>query len=338
METMVPIKKKMMLEYIRAFSTIAVVAIHTVNSGIIYSGDKALPELIAFFLAIKNIIYWAVPCFLMITGYLLLDSKKTVSLKKIFIKYITRMVLVLATFGAAFSWIEIFFDEKTFDPGQILQAYGNVLAGSTWAHLWYIYALIGLYLLLPLYRAAAKSADDNELIYLVCVIFVFQTVLPAFETLTSIEFGISIHLAVVFPLYLLLGEVRRRRILTPSMKTAWSVFVSSTLLIAILSAVQVLTDIDLSMFFGYSSPLTVLMAYALFCIMEHLQLRSDSLYEKIIREISAKSFAIYLIHMFFVNIEYQFLHLELLDSIIVSLLIPVLIVVNLVLSYIHHVS
>ena len=327
-------KKNMTLEYIRALSTIAVVSIHTVNSGIIYSGDDALHALVAFFLAIKNIIYWAVPCFLMITGYLLLNPEKSVPIKKLFGKYILRMVLVLATFGAAFSWIEIFFDEKYFAPVQILQTYGNILTGNTWAHLWYVYTLIGLYLFLPLYRAVAKCASDKELLYLVAVIFFFQTVLPVFEHFTGYALGFSVHIAAVFPLYLLLGEVRRRRIVSMERKTAWIVFSVSSLLIAVLSMFQVFADLDLSVLFGYSSPLTVIMAYALFCIFEYTTLPSGGVKEKIIREISLKSFAIYIIHMFFVNIEYQFLHLRLLDNIAASMLILVLIVVNLWVSYI----
>ena len=105
------------------------------------------------------------------------------------------------------------------------------------------------------------------------------------------------------------------------------------MLIAVLSIIQVLCDIDLSMFFGYSSPLTVIMAYALFCIMQHHQIKKKSSVDKIIEKISANSFAIYIIHMLFVNIEYQFLHLHLLDNIGKSLLIPALIAFNLILSY-----
>ena len=333
MGTVANCKKNDTLEFIRAYATVAVVTIHTVNSGIIYSGEAALQGLVAFFLAVKNIVYWAVPCFLMITGYLLLDPKREVPLKKLFGKYILRMVWVLAIFGAAFSWIEIFFEERMFSPMQILRAYRDVMIGHTWAHLWYVYALIGIYLLLPLYRAAARCLPDRELLYLVTVIFAFQTVLPVCEAFTGVTFGVSLHLSAVFPLYLLLGEVRRRELLTLGRATARIVFSAATLLIAVLSVIQVLCDVDLSMFFGYASPLTVLMAYALFCIMQQHPVRKSGLGAKIIGEISAKSFAIYIIHMFFVNLEYQFLHLHLLDSISKALLIPVLIVLDLMLSY-----
>lgn len=324
----------MTLEYIRAFSTVAVVAIHTINSAIIYSYDDMKRIYEAISLAMKNIIYWAVPCFLMITGYLLLNSEKIVPLKKILGKYVLRMVLVLLTFGAGFSWIEIFFDQRTFNIRQILQAYVNVLNGNTWAHLWYIYTLIGIYLLLPLYRAATKNLNNKELIYLVIVFFVFQTIFPVFEAFTGFKLGFSINITAVFPLYLFFGEIRRRRLLTPNIKNAWVIFSISTLLIALLSVLQVFCNLNFSVLFGYSSPLTVIMSYSLFCIMEHLQFCVNSVFEKIILKISDKSFAIYIIHMFFVNIEYQFFHLKLLNSIGSLLFIPVLIVVNIICSYI----
>ena len=78
--------------------------------------------------------WWAVPSFLMMSGSLLLDTRKYISLKKLYGKYICRMVTVLLTFGFAFAWLEIIFDQESFRLFQIPKALLRVLTGDTWAH------------------------------------------------------------------------------------------------------------------------------------------------------------------------------------------------------------
>jgi surface polysaccharide O-acyltransferase-like enzyme len=57
---------------------------------------------------IQPLIRWAVPIFIMISGYLLLDPKKDITIKKI-IKYINRMILILLTFGFFYCILENLF-------------------------------------------------------------------------------------------------------------------------------------------------------------------------------------------------------------------------------------
>ena len=102
---------------------------------------------------------WAVPAFFMISGYLLLDPGRSLSWKQAG-RYARRMALVLATFGLAFALME--------EALGALQAHGewlqvlpravvDVLTASTWDHLWYVYAILAVYLLLPLLRSLAHK-------------------------------------------------------------------------------------------------------------------------------------------------------------------------------------
>lgn len=69
-------KKKIQYEYLRAFATIAVITIHTFNSAIIQFGDIVSVSKITIYNSVMNILWWGVPCFLMLSGCLLLDSNK----------------------------------------------------------------------------------------------------------------------------------------------------------------------------------------------------------------------------------------------------------------------
>lgn len=76
------------------------------------------------------------------------------------------MVTVLLTFGFAFAWLEIIFDQESFRLFQIPKALLRVLTGDTWAHMWYIYCLIGIYVLLPMYKIIAEKASDEQIQYI----------------------------------------------------------------------------------------------------------------------------------------------------------------------------
>ena len=92
--------------------------------------------------------HWPVPVFMMITGYLLLQ-KKELDYKTIW-KYFKRIAIVLLLFGFVFSLMEVYFSSHSITPGGIMTAFTNVLEGHTWEHMWYLYVLLGIYLVLPI--------------------------------------------------------------------------------------------------------------------------------------------------------------------------------------------
>ena len=53
---------------------------------------------------------WAVPCFVMVTGALLLDENREVSFDKLFNKYILRVLGALVVFSMVFRIFDIIMD------------------------------------------------------------------------------------------------------------------------------------------------------------------------------------------------------------------------------------
>lgn len=65
------------IEHLRAISIIAVIAIHTIYTAILLFGDGYLNENgMIMYCSAMNMFLWGVPCFLMITGFLLLNPEK----------------------------------------------------------------------------------------------------------------------------------------------------------------------------------------------------------------------------------------------------------------------
>lgn len=122
--------------------------------------------------------WYAVPCFFMLSGALLLNQEKEITVSKLVKKYILRMVLILLCFGTVFSLMEIIFTTKSIQCVDVFTAIINVIQGNTWAHMWYLYALLGIYALMPIYKLIANNALDKELKVILFMLFVFISILP----------------------------------------------------------------------------------------------------------------------------------------------------------------
>ena len=162
------------LSELRAIACIAIVILHTFYAASVYAPDHTAR--IAT-LTTRNLMMWAVPCFVMVSGALLLDSAREVTYRKIFRKYIPRVLAALVLFSAVFQ----IFDDATGESGiqfkTILYGLQNAVTGSGWKHMWYLYLITALYLLLPFYRKIAASLNSKDTYYLLSVYLVFLSLL-----------------------------------------------------------------------------------------------------------------------------------------------------------------
>lgn len=301
------VKTNCQFEYIRAFASIAVITIHTMYSALLQFGETATTVENILYRIVMNLMWWAVPCFLMMTGSLLLDPNRIISIKKLYRKYISRMVLVLFTFGLIFSWLEIFFDSRTISIMQVPQVVLNILTGNTWAHMWYIYCLIGLYVLLPMYKIIAKYASDVQVKYILFILFIFESVFRLTK-IVGVDFGFYCHINTIYPFWLLMGVAWNRGMIRKDIKfNAVLLFVSSIFLIA-MTVAWIELEIPLSVLFGYDSVLVIVQALSIFSLFNRIN--TDVKFNKILLEIGDKSFGIYLVHMFFINMAYKLFKLN----------------------------
>ena len=65
---------------------------------------------------------------------------------------------------------------RTFTLSMLWEAFLNVLQERSWNHLWYLYDLLGIYLLLPVVKAFVNSASKRELETLLVILFCFTSV------------------------------------------------------------------------------------------------------------------------------------------------------------------
>ena len=115
---------------------------------------------------------FGVPLFFMISGATFLNPEKEISKKQIFTKYILRIV------GLIVLWNILYFLFQYYIIGE--QSLGILLTG--YSHMWYMYALIGLYVFIPILRQISKEIG---IVKYYVVIFAFVMLVNGLLSITS---------------------------------------------------------------------------------------------------------------------------------------------------------
>lgn len=171
--------KKIHLEFLRILGIILVIFNHTGSHGFFLYAISEFSPFYSFYFFCSIACKVAVPLFWMISGALLI--KKEESLSTLYKKRILKIVLVLIVFSFIQYLFFVFENEartfyirdflKTLYSGQLAMAY------------WYIYAYIGVLLVLPFVRKMAKNMERKEYLYLFGLFLTICGALPILEYL-----------------------------------------------------------------------------------------------------------------------------------------------------------
>ena len=166
-------------EWMRATGCVAIVLLHVFVSLHNAVGREALEpaRVLVGDLVMAVFTRWAVPCFLMMSGALLLDPRRRVTWDSVK-RYVSRMLFTLATFGFLFCLMESVYDHRSIGLAVVGEALLNLMTGNSWGHLWYVYAMVFLYALTPLLRKLVRAASDRALFTGLAAYYVIALVIP----------------------------------------------------------------------------------------------------------------------------------------------------------------
>jgi len=321
-------KRVQYLDILRIIATFGVLLNH-IPLAAVHIFDKQATDIDRFIVnGNVHVMHPAVLLFVMITGALLLQPERQIDYRKMLTKYVWRMVVILAIVGSLFAWMEIYFADKHFALGQISLALMNTLGGHTWKHMWYLYMLIGLYLVTPLLKAGVNHLSEYDLDWLIGIGLVFTTVVPGITKYTGIEVGIKFPITIQYVFIMLLGY----RLCKVSWGSAsmWGVvalvFAAVYMLFGYLEYVE--GHKSLIWLSGYTSPMMVVYSAAIFLFVKELPLKYDRFLAVGGGKFSQDSFGIYVFHMLWVNVIYKVVKFNPIEHGLWTL-IPVLIVVTL---------
>ena len=195
--------------YLRAAACLAIMLLHTVFCAVSLFPEEASATQALLSNIVVNNMMWAVPCFLMVSGALLLNPERPVTVKKCLTKYIPRMLIALVVFCLLFRTLEILVNHEPVNAETLLSGFYEIFSGTSWSHVWYLYLMIGIYLLLPFYHKIASNSTAGELRYLMIVYVIFLSLVPVLKTF-GISVGFYICVSTIYPFYLFCGYALRQ--------------------------------------------------------------------------------------------------------------------------------
>ncbi len=293
------------LSRLRAVSCIAVVVLHT-----FFAFDSCAHSLSQHTAMItgRNLMSWAVPCFVMVSGTLLLAPERKTDFRKLFGQYILRMVLALLIFTVIFSVFDSVISPNSLNGSLFGDIMSDIFLGTGWKHMWYLYLMIAIYLLLPFYKMITKNADKNELIYLLVIYLVFMSAIPVYTAFSGKVPAFYICVSTIYPMYLFAGYIIHNKMIKMN-------FIVSVVCIAVFSAVITLmtsitcysknTAFD-SLLSNYGFPITVLGSFGMFSLFKSSEKQNWKIVDKVLSGIDKCSFGIYLIHMAVLRVIFSF--------------------------------
>ena len=286
------------ISILRIIASLAVVMIHTCNT-ITNNLETFNPTSYQYkiLVTINSLSNWSVPMFFMITGVLLLRRDKVIEYKDCICKYAKRILLSLFIFGVPFAWLEIFAETKVVSLDYVLDGVARVISGNSWGHLWYLYELIGVYLVLPIIKAFTDRATQKEMRTALTILFLFNLFIQTLNGINPvIGFYLPIRTSAIF--YLMLGRYLDEEIPYTIYKYKHILLVAAMIALIVISLVA---PNNASVVLGYSSPVTALLTVAIFCSLRGCRFRNIEILWKTDR----LCFSVYLCHPVFTNLVYK---------------------------------
>lgn len=241
----------------------------------------------------------AVPLFVMISGALLLPKTETYSV--FFKKRVTRVLFPWIFWSIIYTAYHIGVDHHHISSiGEFIRFFRIVFL----TQLWFLPMIFGLYILMPFYRVFIEKAKKLDIIYFLCIWFLFISILPQFSFL-GLLIGLPsqdnlVYQTVQYSGYLFLGYFISK----------YSTVRNAYLVVIFLLAVLLPAIFDLSPIFSksigisdqiYLSPFTIIASASFFLLakqfIEKKENRMSRRSKALIISLSDASFGIYLIHL-----------------------------------------
>ncbi|MBR4513660.1 MAG: acyltransferase [Lachnospiraceae bacterium] len=311
-------KKISSLSYIRAIACIGVCILHVFFAG---AGLPTATETGAMVSScIRNCMLFAVPCFVMVTGALLLDPEKKMGKKKV-LSYILRMLGVLAIFTFVYEIIDELAD-GTFGLGNLIRTWWNeFFFNGSWGHVWYLYLIIALYITLPYSRIISRHLRDKDYLNLLVLLFVFMSVVPTISSLAGKTVAFYICVYTVYPFFFFAGYAIRKGILNIDSKICLITAIVGELIMIICTACKV-KGVG-----SYSFVPALIVAVALFGWLFRIEVSEESKLGKALLWADKYSFAVYLTHMFYIKLFFSILKWDPYKNALLYFIILVLVIV-----------
>ncbi|MCX7924086.1 MAG: acyltransferase [Clostridia bacterium] len=295
------------IDVLRIFSMLSVVFLHTAAGSLRGSIGSAVWHLSNISTAVMGT---SVPVFFMISGALVLHSPKTLSIEYTWKKRLVKMFVPFVIWSlAAIVYFEV-VRIGTADSIQweaVIKKLKNAPSQATTIHLWFMYALIPLYILSPLLKKMLDALTSNLVKYLLLLWLVFSSIIPTLVSLMPIRFQPLLKLNPAYNLNFMSGYLGY--FIAGYFLMAYGTRLSKKLLVGIITADTLIISMGTwiktsqtgrysELFKVYSHVFTLVLSISLFLLARELfrDRRLSNKVSGIVKFLSQISFGVYLLH------------------------------------------
>lgn len=248
-----------------------------------------------------------VPLFVMISGAMFLDPAREIRLRRLFTHNILRVVTAFLFWSVAYAGLSFVLNFLRGMP-ITTQAVGELIHSIVVGHyhLWFLFAIVGLYLITPLLRliSANKRLTEYFLLLGFALPMMYRLLarIPALSlTLFDIHSNMQLTFVGGYPFYFVLGDYLHRHGVSDRLRhtlyVLGAVSIIATAVGTAVWSVQMQTPID--SLYDYLLPTTALTAAAAFLFAKrHFTARSERT-QAFVTRLSSLTFGIYLCHDLF---------------------------------------
>ena len=280
---------------LRLIATLGVVFLHA-SAGILDLREIPNPNDKFMHTYFKYSMQFAVPIFVMISGALFLNPAKAIGYPLMLHKYVKRIALALLIFGLPMCFVETYFG----NTGGVINSITHFVTGHSWTHMWYLYMLIGLYLITPIIKPFVTKASDRDWTAALVLMFVMSSLFP---TLNAMGAGLTSWMIISTP-YIFIYMLGYWLCWKAPQKMVGNKFALTAVTLLCLAIIVAKCYYGFN-YYGYADPVTICLAAALFLLF-----RLFNVNWKLANWITPYCFGIYLIHNVFINFAYKFLKIE----------------------------
>lgn len=280
------------LDVLKVVGTMSIVALHTMSNTIHAAGYVSDIHGLCIHV-IHQLLYTAVPVFIMVTGAGFLATGRDNSYKGMR-KNILKLVLCIVLFGTLFWVVEQIASGEQLQIWSLIEA---ILGDGTWSHMWYLYRLLGIYLCMPLLTAFVNQASLKDQVIFAGLLLFFFCIYPLVAGVTGIFAAEVMPFTGIWFFYVMAGGILGRLSLEALKKYRWLALAGT-----IVSAGSILSvgfHQGVTYIFSESHPLTTLLAVSLFATIRILCGENGSRSWQ--RRLAENSLGCYIIHPIFIH-------------------------------------
>jgi surface polysaccharide O-acyltransferase-like enzyme len=294
------------MELIRTASFVMVVIIHVTNYFCRAYDQLGRGEYL-FSVILDTVSRVSVPCFFMLSGALLLGRVETIHKAGM---RLLRFMIVLLFWSIVYYIFNIYYMGSSYDLSDIFYV-------PTESHLWYLYAMIPIYMVLPFFQVMCRGMD-KKLDLVLIVVGCFAAAFTYFSSFLNEEayYDIPIIGDKVYAFYFFLGYFicKYKNKINGHFWRYSGIFICSTALnIGITVGLTYQKGEHFERLLEYGCPLVIISGVSFFCMLMqlgdgNLQLKNKT--KKLIDLWCGCSFGIYLIHIMFLDTYKKYIEPE----------------------------